>query len=84
MSATAASSLVRSPGTVPVITLRTLTVIIVAAVLVAVGSLLWFPSGPAYWVALAAVVAAVLACVRFAWGRYTGCVDGQLANLDLD
>src|SRR3954447_15384371 len=72
MSATAASSLVRSPGTVPVITLRTLTVIIVAAVLVAVGSLLWFPSGPAHWAALPAVVAAVLACVRFAWGRYTG------------
>jgi multiple sugar transport system permease protein len=56
----------------PTINGRGLCVVIVLAILAIVGSVLWLAAAAAYWVSLAAVVVAALACVRFAWGRYAG------------
>ncbi len=72
MSAAVPSRLSEPRDRLPVITGRTLFIVIVLALLVIVGSVLWLPGHVAYWVSLVAVAVAALACVRYAWGRHVG------------
>ncbi len=72
MSAAVTSHLPEPRRGLPLVTGRALFIVLVLAVLVIVGSVLWLPPRAAYWASLAAVAVAALACVRFAWGRHVG------------
>ena len=72
MSAAVSPSMPGSSSRVPVVTGRSLAAIVAVAILVLVGAVWVLPATVAFWVALAAVLGAVLAAVAFAWGRHPG------------